>query len=121
MLNRIPIDQAVLRGLEVVGVRPKMVRPDGGQGEPHQKGNVDGLPVWTVSTLMRGGAEVESDILRVSVPASVAPSVEGPCEFTRLVAVPYNFNGNSGVAFSADSVAPATRNPRPGSKPGSDE
>lgn len=121
MLKQIPVDQSALGILEVVGVRPKMVRPDGGHGEPHQKGNVDGLPVWTIEALIRGGGEVESDILRVTVAASVAPSVEGPCVFAKLAAIPWNFNGKSGVAFVCDSVASASRNARPGVKPGGDD
>lgn len=122
MLRQIPVDQNALgAGLEAVGVLPKMVRANEGQGELHQKGNADGLPVWTVEALIRGGGEMKSDILHVTIAASEAPSVEGPCVFAKLVAIPYNFNGNSGVSFSAESVAPVARNARPGSKPGADE
>lgn len=120
-MRQIPVDQAALGGLVAVGVRPKMVRPDGGQGEPHQKGNADGLPVWSVEVLKRGDAEEASELLNVSVASSTRPEAEGPVTFSGLAGIPWNFNGKSGVAFVADSVAPASGGGRPGAKSGADE
>ena len=95
-MRQIPIDQSVLGTLVAVGVRPKMVRSD--DGEPHQKGNADGIPQWTVETLLRGQGEDASELLNVTVAASEKPSIEGPCIFT---------------AFIADAVAPAGRGGQP--------
>lgn len=119
-MRQIPVDQAALGGLVAVGVRAKMVRPDG-QGEAHQKGDSNGTPLWSVETLLRGQGEDASELLNVTVAASDKPSIEGPCVFTGLRAVPWSFNGKSGVAFTADSVAPATGGGRPGAKSGADQ
>lgn len=110
-MRQIPIDQSVLGTLVAVGVRPKMVRSD--DGEPHQKGNADGIPQWTVETLLRGQGEDASELLNVTVAASEKPSIEGPCIFTGFRAVPWSFNSRSGVAFIADAVAPAGRGGQP--------
>lgn len=120
-MRQIPVDQAALGGLVAVGVRPKMIRPDGGQGEPHQKGNADGLPVWSVEVLRRGDAEEASELLNVSVASSTKPDVEGPASFANLRAMPWSFNSKSGVAFVADSVvAEVSGGGRPGPKSGAE-
>ena len=106
-MRNIPVDQAALGDLMVVGVRPKMVRPDG-QAEAHQKGNADGIPQWTVETLRRGQDEEASELLNITVAASEKPGVEGPARFEGLTAIPWEFSGRSGVALTASAVV-ATR------------
>lgn len=105
-MRTIPVDQSALGDLMVVGVRPKMVRPDG-QGEAHQKGNADGVPQWTVETLMRGRDEEASELLNVTVAASEKPEIEGSARFEGLVAIPWEFSGRSGVALTAAAVMSA--------------
>lgn len=102
-MRNIPVDQSALGDLMVVGVRPKMVRPDG-QAEAHQKGNADGIPQWTVETLRRGRDEEASELLNVTVAASEKPGVEGPAQFESLTAIPWEFSGRSGVALTASAV-----------------
>lgn len=105
-MRTIPVDQSALGDLMVVGVRPKMVRPDG-QTEAHQKGNADGIPQWTVETLRRGQDEEASELLNVTVTASEKPDVDGPARFEGLVAIPWEFSGRSGVALTAAAVVSA--------------
>lgn len=101
-MRRIPVDENRLGNPRFVQSEP---RTDG-EGKPVLR---DGVPVQRVSVLIKPDGE-RPDVLEVSVP-HIEPfrfADNEKVRFDNLRAMPWNAEGRSGVAYSADDVRPAS-------------
>lgn len=99
-MKSIPVDQTRIL-LQGIATAPKMTR------EGAQKTNSDNQLLWTVQALVQSHDGLgKAELLEVTVPGAASPSFQPmtALEFNQLVARPYEFNGRSGVSFSAVSV-----------------
>jgi hypothetical protein len=61
-----------------------------------------GLPLWQVQVMALDASG--ADIIAVTVPGDVDVKVGQPVQLAGLIAVPWNQEGRSGIAFRAESI-----------------
>lgn len=107
-MRNFPLDPARVGTFQVVEIAAKS------DGDGGQKTNRDGIPQWTVQVLNKPaptaeGFQPKAGLEEVTITASQEPKASplSVVTFAGLVARPWDMNGRSGVALSADAVQPA--------------
>jgi hypothetical protein len=79
----------------------------------------DGVPEWTVQTLVQHADGAKPETVEVVIAAEVEPKLAAltPVQFERLVGRPWLYEGRAGVSFRADMVRASNGGKSNGQKP----
>lgn len=100
-MRTIPVDTSRMAFIAAGPVRPRLVNRETGE----LKTNAQGIQMWQLRVLAQVDDQ-DGEALLVSFPAQTPPTVRlgMPLQIRGLTAIPWEFDGRYGIAFSAQSV-----------------
>jgi len=100
-MRAIPVDTSRMVFIAAGPVRPRLVNRQTGE----LKVNSEGVQLWQLRVLAQVDDQ-DGEALLISFPAQSPPSVRlgMPLRVQGLTAIPWEFDGRYGIAFSAQSV-----------------
>ncbi len=97
----IPVDTSRMVFIAAGPVRPRLVNRQTGE----LKTNAEGVQLWQLRVLAQVDDQ-DGESFLISFPAQTPPTVQlgMPLRIRGLTAIPWEFDGRYGIAFSAQSV-----------------